>query len=142
MAQARHGDTVKVHYTGRLDDGSVFDSSRGRDPLSFKVGTGQVIQGFDELVLGMSPGQTRTERIPPSQGYGEHREELMLEVDVNNIPDDMNPEVGNVLELGHPSGMTLRAMIIEITDEMMTLDANHPLAGKSLTFEVELLEIA
>jgi FKBP-type peptidyl-prolyl cis-trans isomerase 2 len=141
MAQARHGDTVKVHYTGKLDDGSVFDTSQGDEPLSFKLGADQVIPGFEELVLGMSPGEKRSAKIACENAYGPHREELILEIEREKMPEGMDPEVGHVLEIGHPSGMKLQALIVSLTEELITLDANHPLAGKALTFEVELLEI-
>ncbi len=142
MAQARHGDTVKVHYTGKLEDGSVFDTSEGRDPLSFTLGEGMVIPGFEDAVLGMSPGQTRTEKIPAIKAYGEHHKELILEVERGNIPENEEIEVGMSLVIGNEQGQTLDVLVTEITESMVTLDANHPLAGKSLEFTIELVEIA
>ncbi|MBW2263126.1 MAG: peptidylprolyl isomerase [Deltaproteobacteria bacterium] len=142
MAQARHGDTVKVHYTGRLEDGSVFDTSEGRDPLSFKLGEGMVIAGFEDAVLGMSPGKTRTEKISPIKAYGVHQKELIMEVERANIPEENDIEVGQSLVIGNEQGQTLNALVIEITEDMVTLDANHPLAGKTLEFTIELVEIS
>jgi peptidylprolyl isomerase len=142
MAQAKHGDTVKVHYTGKLEDGSVFDSSQGRDPLEFKLGESMVIPGFEDAVLGMSPGQTRTEKIPAVKAYGEHHKELILEVERGNIPKDADIEVGQSLVIGNEQGQTLDVLVTEITDDMVTLDANHPLAGKALEFTIELVEIS
>ena len=141
MAQARHGDTVKVHYTGRLEDGSVFDTSEGRDPLQFKLGEGSVIPGFEDAVLGMAPGQKRVEKIPPLKGYGMHQKELILEVDRKNIPADAEIEVGLGLVIGNEQGQTLEVIVTEITEDAVTLDANHPLAGKTLEFTIELVEI-
>lgn len=141
MQQAKHGDTVKVHYTGKLEDGSVFDTSQGSDPLSFKLGDGMVIPGFEDAVLGMSPGQSRTERIPPTKAYGQHRKELILEVDRGNIPDDADIEVGQSLVIGNEQGQTINVLVTEITEKMVTLDANHPLAGKTLEFTIELVKI-
>jgi FKBP-type peptidyl-prolyl cis-trans isomerase 2 len=141
MQQAKHGDTVKVHYTGKLEDGSVFDTSQGSDPLSFKLGEGMVIPGFEDAVLGMSPGQSRTEKIPPTKAYGKHRKELILEVERGNIPDDADIEVGQSLVIGNEQGQTINVLVTEITEEMVSLDANHPLAGKTLEFTIELVAI-
>jgi peptidylprolyl isomerase len=141
MAQAKAGDIVKVHYTGRLDDGSVFDSSQGRDPLRFEVGTGQVIAGFDEAVSGMSEGETKSVRIPSAEAYGERRDELMLEVERSAFPAEIDPEVGQRLQMSQGAGQTAVVTVAEVTDERVRLDANHPLAGEALTFELELVEI-
>lgn len=142
MEQAKHGDTVKVHYTGRLEDGSVFDTSEGSDPISFKLGEGMVIAGFEDAVLGMSPGQSRTEKIPPIKAYGERQKELILEVERANIPENADIEVGQILVIGNEEGQTLKVLVTEITEDMVILDANHPLAGKTLEFTLELVEIA
>jgi peptidylprolyl isomerase len=142
MTQAKHGDTVKVHYTGKLEDGSVFDTSQGRDPLEFKLGESKVIPGFEDAVLGMSPGQTRTEKIPAAKAYGDHHKELILEVERANIPKDADIEVGQSLVIGNEQGQTLDVLVTSITDDMVTLDANHPLAGKTLEFTIELVEIS
>jgi peptidylprolyl isomerase len=141
MAQARTGDMVSVHYTGRLDDGSVFDSSQGREPLRFEVGSGQVIAGFDEAVTGMMAGETKTVRIPSAEAYGERREELMLEVERSAFPSNLQPEVGQRLQMSQGPGQNAIVTVTEVTDESVRLDANHPLAGQALTFELELVEI-
>jgi len=135
------GDAVKVHYTGKLDDGTVFDSSEGRDPLQFIVGDGQVIPGFEEAVIGMQPGESKTVKIPADKAYGPHRKDLLAEVDRSEIQDDTELEVGQQLVLQHPSGNLVRVTVIDISETSVIVDANHPLAGKDLTFEIELVEI-
>ncbi|HEY9665962.1 MAG TPA: peptidylprolyl isomerase [Coleofasciculaceae cyanobacterium] len=141
MTQAKPGDTVKIHYTGKLDDGTVFDSSANREPLEFTLNAGQVIPGFDQAVLGMSPGESKTETIPMDQAYGPHRPEMVLQVDRQQMPPNLEPEVGQQLQVQSPQGQAIPVMITEVTDSKITLDANHPLAGEDLTFEIELVEI-
>lgn len=133
------GTKVKVHYKGTLDDGSVFDSSENRDPLEFQVGTGQVIPGFDNAVQDMEVGATKTVTIPCSEAYGERRDEMVLSLSQEQFPEGMNPEVGKSLKLTTPQG-PLIAQITEVTEESVVIDANHPLAGKDLTFELTLVE--
>lgn len=140
MRQASTGDTVQVHYTGKLDDGSVFDSSRGRDPLEFTVGAGQVIAGFDGAVAGMRPGDRKTVTIPAEEAYGSHREELRFTVPRAQFPDDLEPEVGQQLQMSQ-NGEAAIVTVAAVADEGVTLDANHPLAGRDLTFELELVGI-
>ena len=141
MAQAKSGDTVKVHYTGKLDDGSVFDTSADRDPLEFTIGAGNVIAGFDQLVAGMSLGESRTQTIPAEQAYCPHRKEMAVEVPREEIPPDLNPKVGDQFQLQDDGGRTIRVRITKVSETSVTMDGNHPLAGKDLTFEVELVEI-
>lgn len=142
MAQtAEKGDTVAVHYTGKLDDGEVFDSSRERDPLEFEVGSGQVIPGFDQAVEGLEVGESREFRIEPDQGYGQPREDLVVDVERSQFPDESKPQVGQQVQVQVAPGQNRVATIKEIEDESVTLDLNHPLAGKPLTFDVELVEI-
>ena len=141
MAQAKSGDTVRVHYTGRLDDGTQFDSSAGADPLEFQVGGGQVIPGFDAGVTGMETGETKTITIPADQAYGPHRDEMVLQAPRDQIPPEIDPQVGLQLHLQHPSGQDVAVVVTAVTDETVTLDANHPLAGQDLTFDLELVEI-
>jgi peptidylprolyl isomerase len=141
MSQVKHGDKVKVHYTGRLDDGDVFDSSHDREPLEFVVGKGEVIPGFDDAVLGMSPGETRTERMGAKKAYGDHRDDLVIDVTREKMPDDMDPKVGEMLRIGDEVGRSFVAMVVGTDEDKITIDANHPLAGKDLTFEIELLGI-
>ena len=138
---AQHGDTVKVHYTGKLDDGTVFDSSTDRDPLEFTIGEGLVIPGFERAVIGMNPGDSRTELIPNEQAYGPHLEEMVVVVDRQQMPAEIEPIVGQQLEVQQPSGQVIPVVITELSDQAVTLDANHPLAGENLTFDIQLVEI-
>jgi peptidylprolyl isomerase len=139
MTEAKRGDNVKVHYTGKLADGTVFDSSEGRDPLEFAVGSGQVIQGFDEAVVGMSVGEKKEVLIPVDKAYGEKNDEMVIQAPIEQVPPDLNPEVGMQLEMGGANGELLRVVVVEITDTHITLDANPPLAGKELNFSIELV---
>lgn len=141
MAEAKDGDTVKVHYKGTLDDGTVFDSSEGGEPLEFTVGQGQVIPGFDQAVTGMNIGDTKTVHIEARDAYGPHMPAMMVEVSRDQLPPDLQPEVGVQLGLQHPSGQVIPVTIAAVTDEKITLDANHPLAGQALNFEIKLVSI-
>lgn len=141
MARAKVGDMVQVHYTGKLDDGEVFDSSVDRNPLEFSIGAGQVIPGFEEAIVGMEPGQEKTVRIPAEEAYGPHRAEMMLAVDRAEVPPEIEPQVGQQLQLVQPNGQTMIVTVTEVTDQQVTMDANHPLAGKALTFDIRLLEV-
>jgi peptidylprolyl isomerase len=141
MQQAKQGDTVQVHYTGKLEDGTVFDSSSGGDALSFTIGAGQVIPGFENAVVGMQQGDQKTETIAAERAYGPHREELIFTVSRNDIPQDMELSVGDILQVGFPSGETGSVQVSELGDRTVTLDANHPLAGKTLIFDLELVGI-
>jgi peptidylprolyl isomerase len=140
MAEAKRGDTVRVHYKGTLDDGSVFDSSEGREPLEFTIGGGQVIAGFDQGVTGMSPGDERTINIPSSDAYGEVQAELLLRVPRDQFPPDVTPEVGQQLQMSDGQ-QTFVVTVRDVADDAVLLDANHPLAGKALTFELTLVDI-
>jgi peptidylprolyl isomerase len=141
MPQATHGDTVHVHYTGRLDDGTVFDSSEGRDPLSFTVGGGQVIPGFDEAVTGMAPGDSKTVRIEPGNAYGDRRDDLVLEVEREQLPDGLEPHVGMELALRGEDGRQLPVTVADVRDDAIVLDANHPLAGEPLIFDLTVVSV-
>jgi len=141
MPRVAPGDTVRVHYRGRLDDGTVFDSSEGREPISFTVGTGEVIRGFDDAVAGMAAGDTKTVTISPGEGYGDHRAELVLEVPIDDLPGDFRPEVGMALEVRGPNGETVPVRVIAIGADAITLDGNHPLAGEALTFDVTVVDV-
>lgn len=132
------GDTVRVHYTGTLSDGSVFDTSRGGDPLSFTVGAGDVIAGFDKAVTGMEVGDTKTVTIPSAGAYGDADPEQVLVVGRDQLPSDEPVELGDSLEIGLDDGGVILVTVAEITDETITLDANHALAGEELTFEITL----
>ncbi|MDZ7373603.1 MAG: peptidylprolyl isomerase [candidate division KSB1 bacterium] len=140
--QAQEGDVVRVHYVGKLDDGTVFDSSRDREPIEFVIGGGEIIPAFEEAVVGMQEGEKKTILIPSDQAYGPRREELMLHVAREQFPPDLKPYVGQQLEMVQSNGQSLIVVVAEIDDDGVILDANHPLAGKDLTFEIELVEIA
>ncbi len=141
MNQAKTGDTVKVHYTGKLEDGVVFDSSKDRPPLEFTIGGGEVIAGFENGIIGMEVGSTKTISIPPEEAYGPRREELVLYVKKTDFPDNIVPAVGQQLQVRQPNGGIIDLVVTEMNDDTVTLDANHPLAGKTLIFDVELVEI-
>jgi peptidylprolyl isomerase len=141
MQQVKSGDTVKVHYHGRLTDGEVFDSSSGRDPLEFTVGSGSVIKGFDDGVTGMKVGEKKTIQIPFLDAYGPRQEEMMVEFPRNQFPPDLKLEVGLQLNMTTQQGHAIQVTIDEIKTETVILDANHPLAGEDLIFDLELVEI-
>ncbi len=140
MQQAKRGDTVHVHYKGTLDDGSVFDSSEGHDPISFTLGEGDVIPGFENAIEGMSIGDKKTSRMEPGDAYGDRREELVFTVGKDQMPEG-EVEVGDMLQVGFPDGSSSAVTVAAVTDSSVELDANHPLAGKALTFELELVGI-
>jgi len=142
MAQAKNGDTVKIHYTGTLDDGTIFDSSEGRDPLAFTIGSGQVIPGFEEAVTGMAVDEKKNVTIPSDKAYGPRNEELLINVPRDQVPPDIEPEEGMRLQMQGPQNQPVVVVIAEVTDEHVILDANPPLAGKDLTFDIELVEIS
>jgi len=142
MSEAKRGDNVKVHYTGKLGDGTIFDSSDGGEPLEFALGSGQVIQGFEEGVVGMKVGESKVVEIPVAKAYGEHNPEMVIQAPIEQVPPDLNPELGMRLEMGGANGEILRVVVVEIADTHITLDANPPLAGEDLTFEIELVECA
>jgi len=142
MAQAKSGDTVKVHYTGKLDDGTIFDSSQDRDPLEFKIGEGQIIPGFEQAVVGMNPGENKTATIPVDEAYGPRRDEMVMDVEKEQFPEHITPEVGQKLQMKRSDGQIIMVTITDISEAKVTLDANHPLAGKDLTFDIQLVEIA
>ncbi|WP_047266408.1 FKBP-type peptidyl-prolyl cis-trans isomerase [Marinitoga sp. 1155] len=139
--KAEKGNTVKVHYTGTLNDGSVFDTSNGREPLEFTLGTGQVIPGFEEAIIGMELGEKKTITIPSKEAYGEYSEEKVFELPKQNFPPNIDEALGQTVQLGDSTGNVFLAKILEVTDEIVKMDTNHPLAGKDLTFEIELIEI-
>lgn len=141
MANLKDGNTVKVHYTGTLEDGSVFDSSVSREPLEFTIGQGQLIPGFEKAVLGLNVGESVKTNIPATEAYGEHKEEMTITVPSDQLPGDMDVEVGMQLQLNQPDGQAIPVAITKVEEDQVTLDANHPLAGKDLTFEIELVEV-
>ncbi|MCF7791612.1 MAG: peptidylprolyl isomerase [Victivallales bacterium] len=141
MTKAKQGDTVKVHYTGKLDDGTVFDSSQDREPLEFKVGEGQVIKGFEDGITGMTVEEEKTLNIPPEEGYGNLRDDLIVKFPKENFPEDIKPEIGMKLQLQQPNGTPVIVTVKDILENEVILDANHQLAGKNLTFDLKLVEI-
>jgi len=142
MRQVTNGDTVRVHYTGTFDDGSQFDSSAGRDPIEVTVGTGQVIPGFENALVGMAEGDAKSVTLEPEHAYGDADDRLVQVVERSRIPADINLGVGDVLQASDSAGNPMRLTVVEFDDDSVTLDANHPLAGKSLTFELQLVGFA
>jgi peptidylprolyl isomerase len=141
MSEAKKGDTVHVHYTGKLDDGSVFDSSEGRDPLTFQLGVGQVVPGFDKAVTGMEVGEKKTVTFPSDEAYGPRMQQLVFTVPRENLPSGYDPQEGEVLGMETRDGRQMSVKVIEATEEGVKLDGNHPLAGEDLTFDVELVKV-
>ncbi len=141
MQQVKNGDTVKVHYHGRLTDGTIFDSSEGREPLEFEVGGGAVIPGFETGVMGMSVGDKKTILIPVEQAYGNRQDDLLMQFPKGHFPADIQPEVGMTLNMSDREGQNFPVVIAEIFDDNVILDANHPLAGEDLEFDLELMDI-
>lgn len=142
MAKAVEGNTVRVHYTGTLQDGTVFDTSRKREPIEFTLGGGQVIPGFDEAVSGMAVGEKETTTISADRAYGPRQDELILTVPRSNLPEGLSPKSGDQLQITTQDGQAVPVKVAEIQADAVILDANHPLAGEDLTFELELVEIA
>lgn len=142
MTEAKQGDTVQTHYTGKFDDGTVFDSSSGRDPLEFTIGSGQLIPGFEQAVVGMSLGDKKTVNIPANEAYGPHVAEMVIVVDRSEFPPDMQGvTVGDQLQMQQAGGPVVPVRVTAASAEAVTVDANHPLAGKDLTFDIELVSI-
>lgn len=142
MQAVKNGDTIKVRYEGKLKNGETFDTSEGREPLEFKVGEGKVIAGFDKGVLEMKPGDKKTLEIPVEEAYGPRNEELVMDFPKDKIPPDLKPEEGMQLQLSSQDGQTFPVIVTSVGENGITLDANHPLAGEDLIFDVELVEIA
>ena len=141
MTQAKHGDIVKVHYTGKLQDGTVFDSSIKRAPLQFKIGVDQVISGFEQAVVGMNPGESKTTKVPADKAYGSYRKEMVMAVDRDKFPVHIKPEVGQQYQIPKEGDRKTVVTVTDVSESSVTLDANHPLAGKDLTFDIQLVEI-
>lgn len=142
MAQAKKGDTVKVNYKGTLEDGSVFDSSEGKEPLEFKLGEGMLMPAFEDAVIGLNPGDKKTVKILSAEAYGPRMDEALIIVPLEDVPGHIKPEVGLQLQLMGPDGNAVFAQVTAMTETEVTLDGNHPLAGMDLTFEIELVSIA
>lgn len=142
MDQVKNGDTVKVHYTGKLENGEVFDSSRDRQPLEFVVGSGTLLPGIENGVIGMTVGESKTIEITPEEGFGPKYEELIVKVMRSEFPEYIVPKIGQRMQIKQPDGKVIVVTITDMDDDTVTLDANHPLAGCTLYFDIELLEIA
>ncbi len=141
MSQVKENDTVKVHYTGKLADGQVFDSSEGKEPIEFTLGQGQLIPGFEKGLIDMKINEKKTINIPKDEAYGEPREELVQEVEKSQLPEEIKPEVGMGLVSKTPDGREMNLVVAEVKDETIVVDGNHPLAGKDLIFDLEVVEI-
>ncbi len=139
--KVKKGDTIRVHYTGKLEDGQEFDSSLKRDPLQFEVGTGSMIKGFENAVLDLKPGDKKTVTIVPEEAYGERDENLLIKMPKKSVPEGVTPEVGMRLQLANQQGQAVPVVVTEVLDDSLRLDANHPLAGKTLVFDIEVVEI-
>jgi len=142
MAQAKRGDTVKIHYTGRLEDATTFETSAEHAPLQFTLGEGKMIPGFERAVIGMSPGESKTAKVPADEAYGPYRKELTIEVGRDKIPPNLKAEVGHPLRIRLADGKTTVVKVTEVSESTITLDGNHPLAGEDLTFDIQLIEIS
>ncbi|MFP1630328.1 peptidylprolyl isomerase [Zhengella sp. ZM62] len=141
MSTAKNGDNVKIHYTGTLADGTKFDSSEGRDPLAFQLGAGQIIPGLEKEIAGMAVGDQKTVTIAADEAYGERDPRQVQQVPRNALPPDLEPQVGMQLQAQTPNGVPVQLIVIEVAEDTITVDANHPLAGHDLTFAVEMVEI-
>jgi peptidylprolyl isomerase len=142
MTQVRLGDTVKVHYTGKLGNGEVFDSTSDKEPLTFTIGEGTVIPGFEQAVIGMNPGDEKTVKISAIRAYGSYRKQLVVEVDRDKFVDEIEPVIGQRFQVSQPDGTKFVVTVLSVEGTKVTLDANHPLAGKDLTFDIQLLDVA
>jgi len=141
MSVATKGKTVRVHYTGKLKDGTVFDSSENREPLEFVVGEGNIIKGFDEAVQGMEPGTNKSVVIPSEDAYGEKREDMVVDIPIEQVPAEIKPQVGMDLSIQNQEGQPMQVKVVGVDTEKITLDANHTLAGEDLTFDIQLIEV-
>jgi peptidylprolyl isomerase len=142
MTQAKNGDQVQVHYTGKFSDGTVFDSSADSDPLSFTLGEGKIIEGFENAIHGMKTGEKKTVMIPPEKGYGSRNDEMVIEVPLDQLPKNLDPQEGQQLQLTNQDNQPIVVVITKVSEESITLDGNPPLAGRDLTFDLELVTIA
>lgn len=141
MSKVKENDTVKVHYTGKLENGDVFDSSVDREPIEFTIGKGEMIPGFEKGVMEMEVNEKKTLNIPSAEAYGEHSKEMMQEVPKSQLPEELKPEVGQRLVSQTPDGREFQVTVADVKDEAIVVDANHPLAGKDLVFDIQLIEI-
>ena len=138
---AKTGDTVMLHYVGRHEDGRIFDSSMERDPIPVEIGAGEIIKGLEKAVLGMQAGEKKTVTVKPEEGYGNYNENLLVEMPKKRIPENISPEKGMILQFADKKGLTLQVVVDEVLDKSIRLDANHPLAGKVLVFDIEIVKV-
>ncbi|HSJ52106.1 MAG TPA: peptidylprolyl isomerase [Anaerolineae bacterium] len=141
MTKAKIGDTVRVHYMGKLDDGTVFDTTMTHEPVEFTIGSHQVIPGFEQAVIGLEPGESITVRVPALKGFGAYRHEMVQNVHPSQLPEGLEPEIGQQLQIPRQDGQPFLVRVTDVSDVSITLDANHPLAGQDLTFSVRLVEV-
>jgi FKBP-type peptidyl-prolyl cis-trans isomerase 2 len=141
MPRAKSGDTVRIHYTSRLEDGKLVDSSTSREPVEFTLGAGEVIPGLEKAVTGMAPGESRSAEIPVDQAYGPHRDEMVAVIEREQLPPGLEPVVGQRLAVQHPEGREFRVTVTEVSDTRVTIDANHELAGHAIVFDLKLVEV-
>ena len=141
MAQAKTGDNVKINLTGKLEDGSVFTSTADSEPLEFKLGEGKILPGIEHAVEGMNVGESKSINVPPEQGFGQPRDELIEKVGRDTFPKNIEPKIGQKLQVPQQQGQPMVVRVVDVSDESVTLDANHPLAGKELAFDLELVEV-
>ncbi len=142
MSQAKSGDTVKIHYTGKLEDGRVFDTSTGHEPLQFKIGEGMVIAGFEQAIVSMNKSDSKTTKIQAKDAYGPHLNEMVQSIDRTHFPEHIKPQIGQQLQIPRDDGKDILVKVANVSESSVTLDANHPLAGKDLTFDIQLVGIA
>jgi peptidylprolyl isomerase len=141
MAEAKQGDTVKVHYTVRLEDGTILGSTPNHKPLQFAIGGGEILPGFEQAIVGMNPGESKTVQVPADEAFGPHQEEMIVVVGRNRLPADLKPKAGESLLFRQEDGKTITVMVTDVSESSVTIDANHPLAGKDLTFDIQFIEI-
>jgi peptidylprolyl isomerase len=142
MAQAATGDTVKVHYTGKLEDGTVFDTSTESEPLQFKIGEGRLIPDFEKAVIGMEPGESKTINVVSNDAYGPHNKDMVMVVDRKDVPENLDPQLNQQLQIRQQDGNAFVVTVTDVSENSITLDGNHPLAGKDLIFDIQLMDIA
>jgi peptidylprolyl isomerase len=141
MAQAKEGDTVKVHYTVKLGDGMVIGSTTNHEPLQFTIGEDQILPGFEEAVLGMNPGESKTIEVPADQAFGPHLDEMVVAIERTRLPEDFNPKIGEQVQFRQMDNQIATVLVTDVSESTITIDANHPLAGKDLTFDIQFLEV-
>jgi peptidylprolyl isomerase len=141
MALAKEGDMVKVHYTVKLGDGTIIGSTTNHEPLQFTIGEGQILPGFEQAVVGMNPGESKTIEVPADQSFGPHLDEMVVVIDRARLPGDFNPKIGEQVQFRQEDGQIATVLVTDVSGSSITIDANHPLSGKDLTFDIQFLEV-